>query len=188
MPGARIVVPVRVSDRARRSQRTEVQRAVLLAEAGPGHDADARRLEQLEAVERIGRLASVLGRLERLVRQADLREQVERALGLVAADAVERLEAVVHLLRARGERLPDRADLAIPQLVARLALLGRSDEDVDADLTGERRAELDRGELVDLVDHLGIKVDDLEVAASSSALRHQRESGAMGAPRRSGPC
>lgn len=133
-------------------------------------DADAGLLEQLEAVERVDGPALLLGRRLRLFWHLDPREEVERALCRVARHPVELVERVAEDLAPLLELGGDGFRLLLPQVVRRLPLLRRLDEHVDADLALQRGAELDRGQLVDLLGDLWIEVEQLEVAPSPAAL------------------
>lgn len=64
--------------RSGRQRAPEVEGALHLPEAGPGDCDDTLALQQLPAVEEVGRLALLLGRLHCLWRQPQLRVAVQR--------------------------------------------------------------------------------------------------------------
>lgn len=66
---------------ARQDGGAQVEGALLLAKAGPGHRGDAGRLQQREAVEDVGRLARLTRGREGARRQTDLRVGATRGRG-----------------------------------------------------------------------------------------------------------
>ena len=91
----------------RQKRRAEVERALRLPKPAAWHDDHPSRLEQRECVERIGGNALGGGRGDRTRRQRDARKEVERALGLVAVDARQRVERRAR--RSSDVRIPSRS-------------------------------------------------------------------------------
>lgn len=149
---------------------TEVQAALLLPEAGTGHDADTRRLEEAHAVELIRGAALGGGGLAGLGGQGDRWEEVHGALGLAALDALHLGEGLVEGGGALAQALKDAVVLLAVELVRGLTGLGGVDHDLDEALADDGGAEHDGDELVNVGLDLRVEADELEVAAAVAAL------------------
>lgn len=148
----------------------EVQGTLLLTESAAGNDADAGGLEHAHAVELVGSAALLLGSLGGLCGKLDGGEEVHGALGRAAFDALHLIKGLVESGGALLEAVEDTIVFLLVQLVARLALLGRVDHELDDALADDGSAKGDGDELVDVGLDLGVEVDKLKVAAAVAAL------------------
>ena len=159
--------------RPRRQKRSpEMQRPLLLPKSTPGHDANARSLQQPHAVKLVRRPALRGGRLGRLGRQLDGREEVHAPLRLSALDALHLAKGLVQGGGAFLEAVEDARELLVVELVRGVAGLGRVDHELDEALADDRGAERDGDELVDLGLDLGVEAYELKVAAAMAALAY----------------
>lgn len=148
----------------------EVQGALLLTESAAGNDADARLVEELEAVKLVCVAALGLGGVDGALGQLDGGEEVHGALGLGALDALHLRESLVQGVGALAQAVVDAVVLLVVELVRGLARLGRVDHELDEALADDGGAEHDGDELVNVGLDLGIKADELKVAAAVAAL------------------
>ena len=148
----------------------EVQGVLLLAEAGPGDDADTRLLDEAHAVELVGGAALGLGGLDGAGGQVDGGEEVHGALGRGALDALHLGEGGVQGGGALAQALEDAVVLGAVLFVRGLAHLRRVDHELDQALADDGGAEHDGHELVDVGLHLRVEADELKVAAAVAAL------------------
>ena len=85
---------------ARREERgSEMQRTRLLTKTGARHDTDARRVQQLMAVELVWTSSGVLRSLHSLLGELDLGEEVHTTLWRLALHTLHFLEGFVECLR-----------------------------------------------------------------------------------------
>lgn len=150
----------------------EVQRALLLAEAAAGDDADARGLEQPHAVKLVGLAALGGGGVLCPLGQGDGGEEVHGALGLAALDALHLRKGLVEGVCALAEAVGDAVVLLVVQLERGVAGPGRVDHELDQALADDGGAQHDGDELVDGGLDLGVEADQLKVAAAVAALAH----------------
>ena len=147
----------------------------LLSEAAAGHESNAGVLEDLEAVEKVGRLSLTLGGLDGLLGEGDAGEGVHGPLDLVALDVHHLVEVLGHDLGPVLQRLEDEVGFGQVLLLGfgRDALEGRVDHQVHYHLPRSSGAQIDRLELNHLLDDIGVEVVEVEVAGSHSALSQQ---------------
>lgn len=110
----------------RQERRTKVERVrIRLPKTGSRDDNEPGGLEEFERVKLVGHDARLACLCDRIDRQLDPREEVQRALGGRARDAVERVERECECVGAAAERVEDACTLGAVVLVARLALPGK---------------------------------------------------------------
>lgn len=154
----------------RKECRTEMQRSILLSEATAGNNTHTGGIEHLEAVQLVGGPAFLLGGLDSLGWQGDGREQVHATLGLAALDTLHLLKGAPQGVRALLEAVEDTVVFLLVKRVGRLAFLGWVDHELNKALTNNGCTQRYRDKLVNLGLNLGVKVDQLKVSATVTAL------------------
>ena len=144
----------------------------LLSETAAGHESNAGVLEDLEAVEKVGRLSLTLGGLDGLLGEGDAGEGVHGPLDLVALDVHHLVEVLGHNLGPVLQRLEDEVGFGQVLLLGlgRDALEGRVDHQVHYHLPRGSGAQAYGFELNHLLDDIGVEVVEVEVASPHTAL------------------
>lgn len=163
----------------RKNGRTDMEGTLLLTETGATDADDAGLVEELHAVEVIGRAALLLGSLNGLGRHGDAEVGVEGTISGLAVDTLELVETAGELVGSSLEGGHNLVLLLLPERIRGLAGLGRIDHDIDGVLTIDVGAAADGDELVELVLDGLVKVVELEVTSSSAALTEEALGGGV---------
>eukprot|EP00754_Rhynchopus_humris_P016146 Rhum_TRINITY_DN14497_c10_g1::Rhum_TRINITY_DN14497_c10_g1_i3::g.93134::m.93134 len=145
-------------------------RAGLLVKAGPGHEQDARCLQELHAPVLVSRHPPLLRLLAEQRRQAERRKRVHGARDLVRLDSLHLVDPRVQHLRPRLQAVEKPVVLRVPRRVRRVALDRRVHHQVDHDLPVHVRAQRDRRHLHQRLHRHLREVAHLHVPAAAPAL------------------